>query len=463
MHRRRFLQAAASGLLGGTLLPAGAVAAANDRTPVRLRAAPGEYRLHPTKTEPATLMQFNASIPGPVLRIPRGRETLIRFDNALDEPSSVHWHGLRIANAMDGVPGMTQPAVEPGQSFDYVLNPPDAGTYWYHTHLRSWAQMALGLAGVLIVEEDTPPAVDRDLVIAIDDWRIDREGRFDAVSLGHLHDWSHAGRIGNLITVNGKTGTRYAVRGGERIRLRLVNIANARTMTLQINEPLLQVVAIDGQPVEPFAPRDGRLTLAVGQRVDVVVDFAGAPGQSSTIELLVRDNAYAIVGFDYGNATLRDSPLESPLRLPPNPLHRIALPDEFLQVPLRLQGGAMSRFSGATVDGREMTIPELVERKLVWAMNGVAGLPEAPLFRVARGTAVSLELDNDTSWPHAMHLHGHHFVRASAPGIWRDTVLLERGERDALRFVADNPGRWLIHCHMAEHMAGGMLSWFEVT
>ncbi len=463
MQRRRFLQAAAGGLIGGALLPRGALAAADDRATVLLRAASGLYRLHPTKTGPSTLMQFNASIPGPVLRIPRDRETVVRFDNALDEPTSVHWHGLRIANAMDGVPGMTQPPVEPGRSFDYVLNPPDAGTYWYHTHLRSWAQMALGLAGVLIVEEDTPPAVDREMVIAIDDWRIDREGLFDDASLGRLHDWSHAGRIGNLITVNGKTGTRYEVRGGERIRLRLVNIANARTMSLKINEPLLQVVAIDGQPVEPFAPRDGRITLAVGQRVDVVVDFAGAPGHSSTMELLVRDDAYAIASFDYGATIARESPLESPLRLPPNPLHRVRLPEEYLQVPLRMQGGAMSRFSGATVDGREMTVSELVERKLVWAMNGVAGLPREPLFRVERGTAVSLELDNETSWPHAMHVHGHHFVRASAPGIWRDTVLLGRGERDALRFVADNPGRWLIHCHMAEHMAGGMLTWFEVT
>ncbi len=463
MHRRRFLQVTAGGLVGATLLPAGAHADASERAPVRLRAAPGVYRLHPTETEPATLMQFNASIPGPVLRIPRGRETTIRFDNALDEPSSVHWHGLRIDNAMDGVPGMTQAPVEPGQSFDYVLKPPDAGTYWYHTHLRSWAQLALGLAGVLIVEEDTPPVVDRDLVVAIDDWRINREGRFDIASLGHLHDWSHAGRIGNLITVNGKTGTRYPVRRGERIRLRLVNIANARTMQLLIEEPQLQVVAIDGQPVEPFIPRDGRLTLAVGQRVDVVIDFAGEPGQSSAIELLVRDNAYVIVGFDYGESVLRKLPLESPLRLPPNPLHRVALPDEFLHVPLRMQGGAMSRFSGAQVDGRALSISELVERKLVWAMNGVAGLPEAPLFRVTRGTAVSLELDNDTRWPHAMHVHGHHFVRASAPGIWRDTVLIDPGERDALRFVADNPGRWLIHCHMAEHMAGGMLTWFEVT
>ncbi len=463
MQRRRFLQAAAGGLIGGTVLRPGPVDAGDAAASLVLRAARGEFRLHPTRTEPATLMQFNRSIPGPVLRIPRDRESVIRFDNALDEPSSVHWHGLRIDNAMDGVPGMTQPPVEPGQSFTYVLKPPDAGTYWYHTHLRSWAQMALGLAGVLIVEEDSPPAVDRDLVIAIDDWRIDREGRYDFASLGHLHDWSHAGRIGNLITVNGATGTRYDVQRGERIRLRLVNIANARTMSLQINEPLVQIVAVDGQPVEPFAPRDGRLTLAVGQRVDVVVDFAGAPGQASTIELLVRDDAYAIVGFDYGESIRRASPLESPLRLPPNPLQGVELPDEFLRVPLRMQGGAMSRFSGATVDGRELTISELVERKLVWAMNGVAGLPEAPLFRVARGAAVSLELDNDTSWPHAMHVHGHHFVRASAPGFWRDTVLLARGERDALRFVADNPGRWLIHCHMAEHMAGGMLTWFEVT
>ena len=138
----------------------------------------------------------------------------------------MHWHGLRIDNAMDGVPGMTQAAVLPGESFEYRFTPPDAGTFWYHSHQRSWAQQALGLAGVLIVDEDDPPRVDQDLVFAIDDWRLDDEMQMDTQSLGSLHDWSHGGRMGNVITVNGETDKRFSVASGERLRLRLINIAN---------------------------------------------------------------------------------------------------------------------------------------------------------------------------------------------------------------------------------------------
>ncbi len=123
----------------------------------------------------------------------------------------------------------------------------------------------------------------------------------------------------------------------------------------------------------------------------------------------------------------------------------------------------MGGMRSAILDGREMNIRELVQHKKVWAFNGIVGMPSEPLFRVRRGTAVSLDVHSDNGWSHAMHIHGHHFIHDRDPGLWRDTALFRRGERGAMQFVADNPGKWLIHCHMAEHMAGGMLTWFEVT
>ena len=110
-----------------------------------------------------------------------------------------------------------------------------------------------------------------------------------------------------------------------------------------------------------------------------------------------------------------------------------------------------------------MEVRELVKHRKIWAINGIAGLPEKPLFSVRRGAAVSLNIDNANSWPHAMHLHGHHFIHDKTPDYWRDTALFARGEKGSLRFIADNPGKWLVHCHMVEHMAGGMVTWFEVT
>ena len=110
-----------------------------------------------------------------------------------------------------------------------------------------------------------------------------------------------------------------------------------------------------------------------------------------------------------------------------------------------------------------MGIRELIQQRKMWAINGVAGLPEEPLFSVKRGTAISLDVVNDNRWPHAMHVHGHHFIYQGAPEFWRDTALFARAEQSSMRFIADNPGKWLVHCHMVEHMAGGMLTWFEVT
>ncbi len=462
MQRREFLQAAIGGGLATGFMPAlhaNAVA-----TPVvDLIAAPAQAMLRAGQAQATRVLAYNGSVPGPVLRLPRGRETRIRLRNALDAPTTVHWHGLRIDNAMDGVPGMTQDPVPPGGEFEYRLNPPDAGTYWYHTHLRSWEQLALGLAGVLIVDEDEPPLVDQDLVLAFDDWRLDDAMQVDTRSLGSLHDWSHGGRLGNFMTINGVSQPRYSVARGERLRLRLVNIANARTMRLLPNLAGFVVVAVDGQPVEPFEPTGGEVRLAPGQRVDLMGDLDLAPGQASPVEIIVGEYAYEIAHFEALPAVRRERPLDEPPRLPPNPVAEFGPDLEFRRIPLLMQGGAMGGLREAEYQGQVLGLRELAQKGKVWAFNGVVGMPAEPLFRVPRGSAISLEIENDNAWPHAMHVHGHHFQRDSEPGLWRDTTLFERGERGTIRFIADNPGQWLIHCHMAEHMAAGMETWFEVT
>ena len=462
MRRRGFLKAGIGSALACGLWP-GVRVAASQPAAFELTAAAGEARLHPEQSQSTRVLAYNGSVPGPVIRLPRGHESLIRLRNRLDAPTTVHWHGLRIDNAMDGVPGMTQEAVPPGGEFDYRLTPPDAGTYWYHTHLRSWEQLAFGLAGVLIVDEDEPPPVDQDLVLAFDDWRLDDAMQIDTRSLGSLHDWSHGGRVGNFITINGGSLPQYAVARGERLRLRLVNVANARVMRLLPNLPGMRVVAVDGQPVEPFVPEGGEILLAPGQRVDLMGDVDLTPGQGAPLEIVIREYAYEIARFEASAEVRREQPVDAPLRLPPNALGKLDPGQSYVRVPLRMQGGAMGGLSEASYEGKVMSLRELARMGKVWAFNGVVGMPQEPLFRVPRGTAVSLEVDNDNAWPHAMHVHGHHFQRDSEPGLWRDTTLFQRGERGSMRFVADNPGKWLIHCHMVEHMAAGMETWFEVT
>jgi len=462
IDRRNFIKAGVAAACGGALWPFVPQARAAGGA-YELIAAAGEVRIEDGQQAPTRVMHYNQSIPGPLLRIPQGRESVIRFRNQLDEPSTVHWHGMRIDNAMDGVPGMTQAPVAPGEEFEYRLTPPDAGTYWYHSHLRSWFQQDMGLAGVLIVDEAEPPRVDRDLVLAIDDWRFDEAMQMDTASFGSMHDWAHGGRLGNYLTANGKPEETFAVASGERVRLRLVNTANARIMNLLLEEPQLSIVALDGQPVAPHEPDGGRIRLAPGQRCDLIVDLVGDPGQRSRIEVVVGEYAYEIARFAYGPEVRRQQLLDSPIALPDNPLNRLRLPGDFVNVTMVMEGGAMGGMRGAKYQGREMDIRELVKLGKAWSINGIVDLPDEPLIRVERGTAVSLHMVNDNAWPHAMHVHGHHFIDDRNPGAWRDTSLLARGETRTLRFVADNPGKWLIHCHMAEHMAAGMVTWFEVT
>ena len=464
ISRRRFLQGSATSISLG-VMPQLSHATRQAKGQWRLEAEEITRQFEADEGLPTQLLGFNGSTPGPVLRLPQGEVSEINVSNNLQEPTAVHWHGLRIDNAMDGVPGMTQKAIAPGESFRYLLNPPDAGTYWYHSHHRSWEQMARGLAGVMIIEEKEPPAFDQDIVFAIDDWRLDNNLQLDEASFESLHDWAHGGRLGNYLTVNGASLPKFDVISGQRIRLRIVNIANARIMTLRFPEQPVWEIARDGQPVKPGLIEDRIVTLAPAQRVDLVLDMTGDPGSMAAVEVLVRNQVLEVADFRYHQSERMRGLAEEPLPLPENPLHRINLgaASDTLTVPLELEGGAMGRMSDAIFKGKSMSLRELAQQGQVWAINGFAGMTEQPLFRVPRGTAVSLEANNNNAWPHGIHVHGHHFQDSREPGIWRDTALLNRGETTSLRFIADNPGQWLIHCHMLEHQAAGMKTWFEVT
>jgi len=157
---------------------------------------------------------YNGSVPGPELRIRLGETLRVRFTNRLPQPTTIHWHGVRVPNAMDGVPHVTQPPVEPGGSFTYEFTPKDAGTFWFHPHVRSSEQVERGLYGVLVVEDRAPPPYTRDVVWVLDDWLLDETRQiFDRFNT--MHDLMHDGRWGNVVTVNGRTNSVLEARGGE--------------------------------------------------------------------------------------------------------------------------------------------------------------------------------------------------------------------------------------------------------
>ena len=251
--------------------------------------------------------------PGPVLRQAQGSRLVRRVVNDLPQPTALHWHGIRIDNAMDGVPGVTQEAIPPGGDFLYDFLLPDAGTYWYHSHAQSSEQVERGLQGALIVDEVEPPELDGDHVLILDDWRLSQ----DAQIVGDFtngHDLSHAGRIGNVVTTNGTMDLTLTAGRGDRLRLRLINAANARIFTLSLEGMTGWIIATDGMPVPLPRAITGRFSLAPAQRLDLIVEFRTDEDEAFLIDH-VRDEAFAQVSFKLdGSGTPRTN---APLPLPP--------------------------------------------------------------------------------------------------------------------------------------------------
>lgn len=468
IDRRRFLSGAAT-LAGAMVLTPGIGTAAPAPTPTAtLRARVTEAPLMGPAQPKTPIWSFGQTSPGPLIRIPRGKPVHVRVENALSEPTTVHWHGVRLANAMDGVPGMTQEAIPVGGGFDYRFTAPDAGTYWYHSHERTYEQVARGLYGPLIVDEETPPDVDSDRLFLVDDWRLDDDGRI-AGGFGDFHDMTHGGRLGNWLTVNGETAPAFQVRPGERIRLRCISAANARIMGFFCKGTVAHVVALDGQPLAEPVHLTEPLILGPANRADLIVDIpADAAGALPIVEISTGDQITAAI-LDVKGTPLRAKAADVPV-LPANPLPRLDLGSP-LRLPLVMEGGAMGGMMAAIeYQGQMYDLRTLVTRHgKAWALNGVAGPVAKPLARIERGRTVAVDMDNKTAWPHAMHLHGHHFRVVAKGGKevegepWRDTLLMEPGERVRVAFVADNPGKWLLHCHMLSHHLGGMGTWIEVA
>ena len=230
------------------------------------------------------------------------------------------------------------------------------------------------------------------------------------------------------------------------------------------------MIARDGQPIEPEKLGDNAFTLAPAQRIDLSVEAnAQSPQNLQLFALTQRGQSVALAKFSI--QTNRQNPEEiykAPPRLPANPLSKITNSSQVVRAELRMQGGAMGRMETATYNGQQMGIRQLVRFGQAWAFNGIAGLTDKPLFEAFAGQTALITIRNETAWPHAMHLHGHHFQvlernnRKLKGEPWIDTILMDRNETATIAFVADNPGKWLLHCHMLEHQAAGMKTWFQV-
>ena len=450
--RRRFLAAAAASA-AGLALPA----AAGTRG-VALVPGPGRARLVPEPHGATGTWCYNGAVPGPLIRARQGERLRVAVTNALGEETTVHWHGVRVPNGMDGVPHLTQDPIPPGGGFVYEFDAVDAGTFWYHPHLRGSEQLGRGLYGALVVDEPEPPPVDREAIWILDDWRLDRSAAIRE-DFGNRHDAAHAGRIGNTVTINGRPPGAFRARAGERIRLRLINVANARVFALEFRHHSPVVIALDGQPVAPHEPPDGLVTLGPSMRADLILDMTEAPGRrSAVVDRFYRGRAYRLVDVVYEDAPLRDRPPPGPPpTLPANPLPEPDLA-RARRVDVVLNGGMMGGRVMAEMGGS-------MGGGGFWFLNGEAAArdrPPAPMLALRRGESCVVAMTNATAWHHPMHLHGHAFRVVSRDGAApplrerRDTVLMAPREKTEIAFVADNPGDWLLHCHVLEHHETGM-------
>lgn len=401
---------------------------------------------------------FNDQIPGPLIRRKQGETLAIRFTNRLPQPSTIHWHGIRLPNAMDGVPGITQAAVRSGEHFDYQFALPDAGTYWYHPHVATYEQIGRGLYGAIIVEEKERVDVDEDILMVVSDIFLDKQGQIKD-GFQSLHDAAHAGRLGNVILVNGqKARPKTMLRPGSRVRLRLINASSARIYRLKFHRVAPLIVAIDGHPCPVMAYKD-TLYFSPGNRYDFIIDV---PREEQTLMMLEDEffpamrNTLAL----FGTSSESPLPARAPFQgLPPNAMmiedHRNAE-----KITLTIEGGALSNKAS---------------RESIWLMNGKGnahshldahGNAPEPVFTVDLGCTVHCMIDNQTAWFHPMHFHGVVLRERQKDGRWgpaKDSTLVWPFEKQEIMFVAEAPGDWMIHCHVSEHHHSGLMGTFRVS
>lgn len=469
-----------------------------ERDTLRLSAARVRRTIHGREY---LMYGFNGQVPGPLLWVPRNAEIVVQFENRLDLPTTVHWHGVRLDARYDGIPDISQPVVPPGARFIYRLRFPDAGLFWYHPHVREDIQQDLGLSGNIMVRGGEPlPPVHREEVLLLDDILIGDGG---LVPFGTDHA-THAlmGRFGNVMQVNGEPVWRGIARPGEVVRFWFTNAANSRTWNLSVPGARLRLVAGDLGPFTSSSWVES-VVMAPAERyaVDVRFDRAGTYQLVNRVRALDHLYGRFIQEVDtlgvitVAGAALHDATTERYGR----PFVARAATAEIADavrgadsLPLRVLEFGLRTERLPFLTERLMTLDSSYFHPVEWSgtmvgMNWATTTAQAHWFvrdpaagtenhavswHFRRGKRVRLRLVNQRNSLHAMHhpihLHGQRFVVLSVNGIapavraWKDTALLPAGSVIDILVEFSNPGRWMLHCHIAEHMQSGMMMTFDV-
>jgi len=460
VNRRQFLK---TGLVTATAISAAACTPrfllekiSGETYHYRLTAEAADLTIRPGISTSG--LGFNGQYPAPILKAKQGEVLRIEFVNKLDMATTIHWHGIRIVNAMDGVPFLTQAPIQPGETFIYEFTPPDAGTFWYHPHMHSVEQLGKGLVGLLIVEEREKPDFDFDESFALKNWHLNEDGTFKPLSIPRYA--ARMGTPGNYETVNGLHKPVVDVPAGGWLRLRFANIDNTLVYKLAVKDHPAYVVAIDANPLpEPLLLKD--YSIGAGMRVDIIIKAPKNVGEDIIVQNGKGKLFFTLLALKTVASTVRNR--DKAPRLPLNPLPEPDLKNaetkgfvfewEGAVTPISKQGKAQHKFW--TINRRS------------WSGMSEQQQPE-PLAVLQLGKTYIFDLKNNTPHMHPIHLHGVMFkvLKSSKKKIhphFADTVLLAKNERVKIAFVADNPGNWMYHCHVIEHMKTGLMGYISVA
>jgi FtsP/CotA-like multicopper oxidase with cupredoxin domain len=418
---------------------------------VTLSAKLAEVEVAPGKRVQA--WTYDGGLPGPLIKTRVGDRLIVHFKNELKEPTTVHWHGVRVPIEMDGVPGISQPDVKPGESFTYDFVVRDAGLYWYHPHVMSAAQVGFGLYGPLLVEDPNDGVgVADQLTMVLSDVSFDAKGKLEPADSGGSAGMVF-GREGDYVLVNGRTHPVLRARPGAPQRWRIVNAAKSRFFYLDLDGQPFTVIGVDGGLHERPEVTDVVL-VTPGERVDVIVAPKGKAGTPLTLRAMLYNRGYGSVEYRAVEDILTvEFTKEAPVVAPPVRVTRSIAP---------------VTIAGATVVHAELTLPPMQNNKSEFRVNGVPFWKAKP-YPAKLGESQLWVVKNDTDWDHPFHLHGFFFQviddkgQPVRPLALKDTVNVPMRKTVRLLVTFDErPGEWMFHCHILDHADGGLMGTVQV-
>lgn len=432
---------------------------------------------------------YNGQIPGPIIKAPQGSTITVNVTNDIDMDTTIHWHGLRLDNANDGVPDVTQEPIKPGESYQYTIVFPDEGIYWYHPHVREDIQQDMGLYGNLLItpeDDDAYTPVNETEILVLDDITLDEDGNLipygedDAL-------FPLMGRFGNVMIINGEALYEGLFQKNSVVRYFITNVANTRTFRLHFADAKMKLVGSDVGRYEHEQYVES-VTIAPAERYIVDVHFSDegaysltheSPLSTSTLGTIYIDEKSAIPDLSEAFAVEHehedviadidafrqyfDDPIDKTLRL---------------SIETTMDHSMMAEHTDDGIEWED-TMPEMnammtgddVEWQIIDDDTGETNMDFMWEFNVGDVVKINVINDEDSAHPmqHPIHFHGQRFLVLSMDGVpnenlvWKDTVLIPVGSEAELLFEMSNPGDWMFHCHIAEHLTNGMMGMFRVS